>query len=283
VVNFSTLESYKGTLLAEKEMIFNPSDSASFEIMLSTQEFAATLLSDSVNFKNDTLFKSYFPGLIIEAENQSVNGNIISVDFSHVDTHMRLHFKNERDTTYFDFLPKSNSTKCFSIFDHDYSSTNIPTSLNDTTNQSLAYMQGMNGLGIKIEINGLDSLFSDDIWAINSARLILKIAPESDIDNFVPPASIVVKMVENSQEVFTPDYERQAGLTTAPEDYNSEIKGYKIIINKLLYKALIEKQSSITLTTYATSPLTKANRAVIAGPDHTNDSLRPVIHIIRSK
>ncbi|MGI6479284.1 MAG: DUF4270 family protein [Salinivirgaceae bacterium] len=283
VVNFSTLNSYKGALLAEKEMIFNPSDSTPFEIKLSTQEFAATLLNDSVNFKNDTIFKSYFPGLIIEAENQSTNGNIISIDLSQADTRMRLHFRNDTDTTYFDFLPKSTSTKSYSIFDHDYSSTNIPTSLTDTTNQPLAYMQGMNGLGIKIDINGLDSLFSDDIWAINSAQLILKIAPESDIDNYIPPTSIIVKMVENSQEVFTPDYGRPGGLTTTPEDYDNKINGYKIRINKLLYKALIEKQSSITLTTYATSPLTKANRAIIAGPEHANDSVRPVIHIIRSK
>ena len=151
VVNFSTLNSYKGALLAEKEMIFNPSDSTPFEIKLSTQEFAATLLNDSVNFKNDTIFKSYFPGLIIEAENQSTNGNIISIDLS-CRYCMRLHFRNDTDTTYFDFLPKSTSTKSYSIFDHDYSSTNIPTSLTDTTNQPSAYMQGMNGLGIKLTL-----------------------------------------------------------------------------------------------------------------------------------
>ena len=55
VINFQ-LKHYKGTA-SRKEMIFNPSDSTPFEIKLSTQEFAATLLNDSVNFKNDTILK----------------------------------------------------------------------------------------------------------------------------------------------------------------------------------------------------------------------------------
>jgi hypothetical protein len=283
VVNFSTLNSYKGALLAERQIMFDTNDPIPFEIKFLDNTLATALLQDTSYYKNDSLFKTYFSGLIIEAEKTSANGSIITIDFSQTQTHMRLHFKNATDTLYFDFVLKGDKTKRYSIFDHEYAPTPVQTALNDTTFQSMSFLQGMNGVGIKIRIDGLDTLFTDDKWAVNSAQLVIKLATESDTANYLPPASIIVKMVKDGEEVFTPDYRTTGGTTTSPENYNIGINGYNIRLNKLLYEALINRQTSITLTAYATSPLTKANRAVLAGPDHPNDTLRPVLHIIRSK
>lgn len=281
--NFSILENYKGLLLAEQPIILSPKDSIPIEIKFNTPDIASAILSDTAHFASDTTFKRYFPGLIVETENTSANGNIISIDFAQADTRMRLHFKNNTDTTHFDFLLKTDATKRYSIFDHQYAATQVSTALTDTTFQTLAYIQGMNGVGVKIEIGGLDQLFSDEKWAINSAQLILQLAPESDTAKYLPPSQIMVKVVDGANEIFTPDYQTQGGASTLPENYDITLNGYKIKISNLLYKSIVERKQTITLTAYAISPLTKANRAIIAGSGHQDIKLRPVVHIIRSK
>ncbi len=281
-VNFNTLNTYKGELLAEQQVMFDTNDSIPFEVKFNHPTLASALLQDTAFYKNDSLFKTYFGGLIIEAEKIGQDGSIITIDFSQTQTHLRLHFKNDTDTLYFDFVLKGDNTSRYSVFDHQYAGTDVANALADSLYQNLFFIQGMNGVGLKIRIDSINTLFNGDKWAVNSALLTIKLASDDD-STYLPPTSIIVKMMEEGEEVFTPDYSTQGGASTSPENYNSAIKGYHIRLNKLLYQALINRQSSITLTAYATSPLTKANRAVLAGSEHPNDSLRPVLHIIRSK
>ncbi|HON19594.1 MAG TPA: DUF4270 family protein, partial [Salinivirgaceae bacterium] len=203
VVGFNRLAEYKGELLAEREMVFNTKDSLPFEIKLSPA-FAAALLQDTAYIKSDSLFKIYLPGLIVEAERISANGNIITIDFNQLTTRMRLHFKNSVDTLYFDYYVKTTAYR-FSIFDHQYQGTSVGVSLQDSTYGQLAFLQAMNGVATRVKISNLDTLFSDQPWALNSALLNLNLAPESDTARFIPPSQIMVKMKKDGKEVFIPD------------------------------------------------------------------------------
>lgn len=289
VVRFSSLEEYKGTLLAETDIVFNPNDTIGFSIkVMDDLNLANNFINNLASFENDTIFKDFFRGLIIEAENLSTNGNIVSFDFNVSETNMRLHYHTAEEDTVpklFDFLLKDTESKRYSIFNHEYSGAPVGEALlQDSLFQQMSFIQGMNGVGMKITINNLDSLASESLWAINSAQLTLRLATESDSSKYFPPSSILVKMIDDlGEEIFIPDYQTSDGLSSAPENYNSDINGYKIRINRLLYESLLENKTSITLTIYTTSPLTKPNRAIIAGSSYGSPELRPVLYVIRSK
>ncbi len=282
VVTFSTLNEYKGQLLGEQVVKFNTKDSVRLSIRLNNQ-FATTLLQDTAYISSDSLFNQYFRGLIVEAEKVSPNGNIITIDFNQSTTCLRLHFKNNTDTLFFDYLLKQTRTRRFTIFDHNYENTQVQTALTDTSFSTMSFLQGMNGLATKVRIDGLNTLFSDDPWAINSALLTLYLAPESDTARFLPPTQIMVKMIKDGKEVFTPDYQVQGGVSTAPENYQVTTNAYHIKINKLLYDAVLARKPSVELVIYTVSPLTKPNRCVIAGSQHPELTVRPQLRIIRSQ
>ncbi|MDD2564202.1 MAG: DUF4270 family protein [Salinivirgaceae bacterium] len=289
VVNFSTLEQYKGPQLADTTMVFNPNDSIGFSIKVNKVNLADEFLANATSFASDSTFKRFFGGVIIETENRDTHGNIISIDFNVTQTNIRLHYHNAAEDTVkkvFDFLLKDINSQRYSIFKHTYAGSPIETALvQDALYQEKSFIQGMNGVGMKIRIDNLDSLAAENAWAINSANLTLKLVPEDDsIMKYAPPSSILIKMLnDEGNEVFTPDYETAGGATSAPENYNPDIHGYKIRINRLLRKALLENKQSITLTIYTTSPLTKPNRGIVAGSTYSKPELRPVLHVIRSK
>jgi predicted transcriptional regulator len=288
-VSMDKLLPYKGELLGHKTMNFNPNDTVPWEIPLNP-ELARSLI-DSLNknknlYASDSSFKVFFPGLIVETVCTCSKGNIVSIDYSADLLYMRIYYRNSEDNNReLDFILKE-GVKRYSIFKHDYESTEVEKALNnDADYKTMAFIQGMNGVGSKIEINGLDKLFNDTIHSINSAILRCHLAKESDTANYIAPTSVFIKVMdEKGNEEFTVDYVGQTANTTRGINYNPEINGYDIVLNRLLFEKIKEKKKSMVITLYANSQLTRANRAIIAGSEYTADTtLRPKLYIIRSK
>lgn len=276
---------YKGDLLAEKTITLNPNDTTPFNIPLDIKpEFATTILNNTDKYTSDSLFKTLLGGLIVEAENKSTNGNIVTVTYSENMLTMTLYYHSAAgQNRTLEFVLKD-AAKRYSIFEHQYSS-HITDALNGTGNKSLAFLQGMNGVGTKVEINNLDALFSDSLYNVNSAILRCRLAPESDTNAYIPPPSIFIRMYDDSgEEVFTPDYIGSNANTTSPENYNTDISGYNIRLNRALFDILRNRhKTKLVITIYATSQLTNANRAVFAGSEYSDVNLRPTLYVIRSR
>ena len=300
-VKMNDLIDYKGKLLSHTTMTFNPNDTIPWDIELDS-ELAKLLVDNLVKndtlYKNDTAFMTFFPGLIVETVCTCSQGNIVSIDYSADLCYMRLQFSNSTDSIRsLDFVLK-NSNKRYSIFNHDYETSEVGQALDNADYKSMAFLQGMNGVGLKIEINGLDSLWNNDTsYSVNSAILRFQLAEESKKDLYLPPNSVFIKMFnKDGEEVFTPDYIGQTPNTTRAINYiNDTIKdiyGYDIVLNRLLYEKIgngingenmAKREESMVITMYVNSQLTRANRAIIAGSEYADTTLRPKLYVVRSK
>lgn len=288
-VTFADLEAYKGDLLADQTLELITRDSSAARLRLDIDpSLPQRLLDSAALFASDTLFRRFFPGLVVEAESQSPDGSIATVDFVNR-TALKLHFHNTGGQSSFDFVASNNNRAYrYSIFDHQYAGTPAMDAMSDTTQQQFGYLQGMSGMAMRVRLEGLADLADGGPWAVNRANLVLKVAPESQSDSYAPPGSVIVKKLDNpddpSSESFLRDYSLD-GLTTTSVGYNPEIDGYQISLKETLFDHLVQRGApgDLTLVIYPVSTLTKANRAVMAGPAHPADSLRPVLHIIRSR
>jgi len=291
VVSISDLEKYKGTLLSDKKIIHNK-DSVNFRIKLDADSNLAQELLDSAKkekFSTDAAFQKIFPGIIVETVCRCEKGNIIYVEYSANLLTLRVHYQSSLGKKReLDFVLKDDFQR-FSIFNHEYDGTDVGNALDklDDPNK-LGYIQGMNGVGLQVEIDisSLISEDSEDEYSVNSAVLKLKLA-EGSTEGYPANSTIHIRMPDGDKEVFTPDY--SATVTTVYFiNYDSKSGtdgGYNIHLTRLLFNKLKTTQDKkVIIMVYANQQLTSANRAIVAGGDYEEKKeLRPVLEVVRSK
>jgi len=144
-----------------------------------SNDFAQTLLNqDTTTFSSNDEWLKYFPGVhIYSMSGQGAAG----IDISSGLSTMRVHYHNDTDTSFYDFIisPLSARVNLFSQeFDGALSELNIPeTDTSFVAGDDLLYI--MSGAGVKLEmyIDGLDAL-NDSLGperAVQKAELILKV------------------------------------------------------------------------------------------------------------
>jgi hypothetical protein len=204
---------------------------------------------DTSVFNNNESWLDFFPGIVVSTQGNGVGA--AGIDISSGLSLMRLHYHNDTDTSFYDFLisPLSARVNMFSQgYVADLSVLNSP--INDSVfvdgNRSLYIMSGA-GLKTHIKIpflesinNSIDTISGDTIslgCAIQKAELIFTL-DDSYFDSRYPPQDQLYILTENSEgsPVSTPD---QMSLGVNIDGYyDSQNKTYRFNISRSIQHLL---------------------------------------------
>ena len=204
---------------------------------------------DTSVFNNNESWLDFFPGIVVSTQGNGVGA--AGIDISSGLSLMRLHYHNDTDTSFYDFLisPLSARVNMFSQgYVADLSVLNSP--INDSVfvdgNRSLYIMSGA-GLKTHIKIpflesinNSIDTISGDTIslgCAIQKAELIFTL-DDSYFDSRYPPQEQLYILTENSEgsPISTPD---QMSLGVNIDGYyDSQNKTYRFNISRSIQHLL---------------------------------------------
>lgn len=265
--------------------VFHPSDTTTFaphlRIPLDIAKMSDLLMQDTAVFQNQDSFLNYFNGLHIKM----TSGGNTMLGFNLVSSVSGLTYYYDRTTAedlQFKFLITSGSVKTVHMT-HDYTGSVVAEALTPEPEDDYAYVQGMSGVAMYMQVDGLDKI-GDAI--INQAQIELYCTfPDGDMGNLYPPIRYLITQEKtDSSLVNSEDVSRALTLTgssTTTESFNL-IYGGKVtetdpgppaiyrynmnITNQItdIYKG--NKENIIYF-----NPFGKGNyphRAVIIGPNH---------------
>ncbi len=136
---------------------------------------------DSAIYENNSVFKSFFQGLYIRPVNNSENSVVLRFLPEAPETKLTLYYTDStgiaRD---YAFLTDNDAESVLSI-QHNFDGTRV---LDNNPEDTIVYMQGMNGPSVKVEIPYLDNL-GDNI-VINKAELLVYSVDEDDRNYPIP-------------------------------------------------------------------------------------------------
>jgi len=206
------------------------------------------LNQDTSVFSSNESWLDFFPGIVVSTQGNGVGA--AGIDISSGLSLMRLHYHNDTDTSFYDFLisPLSARVNMFSQgYVADLSSLNSP--IHDSVfvdgNRSLYIMSGA-GLKTHIKIPFLESI-NDSITesgdtislgcAIQKAELIFTL-DDSYFDSRYPPQEQLYILTENSEgsPISTPDQMSQG--VNIDGYYDSQNKAYRFNISRSIQHLL---------------------------------------------
>lgn len=176
--------------------------------------------ADSLQMLNNDVFLEYFKGLYLEAEKDAENGGaILQLDAASNDefqgSALVVYYNNdenmneeEPDTLLNPYVITPFSARVNSI-EHNYSGTRFFEGLNqETTEDSLIYVQATGGLRSKIYIDELTSWKDSVNTAINNAELVFQIDTlASEVEKYPPPSQLLFTVLDEDGQEFLPyDY-----------------------------------------------------------------------------
>jgi hypothetical protein len=206
-----------------------------------SNDFAQTLLDqDTTTFSSNEDWLKYFPGVHIS----SMSGQgAAGIDISSGLSTMRLHYHNDTDTSFYDFVISPLSARV-NMFSHDFDGGLSELTSPETDNSFIAgdeLLYIMSGSGVKIEmyIDGLDAL-NDSLGperAVQKAELILHV-DEHFYNTRYPAIAELFILTENEdgEPTSTPDQ----FLTNGHIDgvFNPETMEYRFNISRTVQQLL---------------------------------------------
>jgi len=204
---------------------------------------------DTSVFSNNESWLDFFPGIVVSTQGNGVGAT--GVDISSGLSLMRLHYHNDTDTSFYDFLISPLSARV-NMFSQDYVSA--LSSLNSPVSDSV-FVDGirslyiMSGAGLKTHIkipflesinNAIDSISGDTISlgsAIQKAELVFTL-DDSYFDSRYPPHDQLYILTENSEgnPISTPD-QMSLGVNI-DGNYDSQNKTYRFNISRSIQHLL---------------------------------------------
>jgi hypothetical protein len=164
----------------------------------------ATNPTDSVFFYNSR-FQQKFNGLYITAEPLDEGSSMAMLQLANTQAGLRFKYYHDsvtvaaRDTvpmsTYFIGFNESFAQK-INIFHHDYTGTALEHLIdNPDAEPPVAYVQGMTGVNVKISVPDLENYVGSGQIAVNAARLVFYVLPDSlsGISSEDYPAQLVME------------------------------------------------------------------------------------------
>ena len=204
---------------------------------------------DTSVFNNNESWLDFFPGIVVSTQGNGVGA--AGIDISSGLSLMRLHYHNDTDTSFYDFLISPLSARV-NMFSQDYVAA--LSTLNSPANDSVFVDGGrslyiMSGAGLKTHIkipflesinNSIDTISGDTIslgCAIQKAELIFTL-DDSYFDSRYPPQDQLYILTENSEgsPISTPD---QMSLGVNIDGYyDSQNKTYRFNISRSIQHLL---------------------------------------------
>ena len=207
------------------------------------------LNQDTSVFSNNESWLDFFPGIVVSTQGDGIGA--AGIDISSGLSLMRLHYHNDTDTSFYDFLISPLSARV-NMFSQDYVAA--LSTLNSPANDSVFVDGGrslyiMSGAGLKTHIkipflesinNSIDTISGDTTslgCAIQKAELIFTL-DDSYFDSRYPPQDQLYILTENSEgsPISTPD---QMSLGVNIDGYyDSQNKTYRFNISRSIQHLL---------------------------------------------
>ena len=213
-------------------------------------ELGQTILNqDTSVFSNNESWLDFFPGIVVSTQGDGVGA--AGIDISSGLSLMRLHYHNDTDTSFYDFIISPLSARV-NMFSQDYVAA--LSSLNSPVNDSV-FVDGsrslyiMSGAGLKTHLkipflesinNSIDTISGDTIslgCAIQKAELIFTL-DDSYFDSRYPPQEQLYILTENPEgsPISTPD-QMSMGVNIDGY-YDSQNKSYRFNISRSIQHLL---------------------------------------------
>ncbi len=228
---------------------------------------------DSATFASDSSFLELFKGIWLKPASQ--NKGMLSFIMRGTNTSLRYYYtESDGDKRSYDFRVFSGNPVVLHQRNY-YGGSEVAEFIGQTgevRNDSILFMQGLNGVNIEFEIPYADELKN---VIINKAELILpvlELSGDNDDYGLVPQIYATEVVVDDSLAIVEDIF--LANLSRPTEDFGNYFGGkaptdgvYKLSLSAQLQKILEGASSKkLRLTVYVRSE--RAARVVLAGPSH---------------
>jgi hypothetical protein len=141
------------------------------------------LSPDSAIYENNTIFKSFLKGICIRPKAGTSNSAIVRFLPTGSMSKLTLFYTDSSGTARsYDYLNDSDAESTLQM-EHNYAGTRV---LENNTTDTVVYVQGINGVGVRLDFPFLDSLGE---IIVNKAELYVYVAGEDD-RNYPTPSQI---------------------------------------------------------------------------------------------
>lgn len=224
-------------------------------IPLSTELGNRFLQADTSVYQNEATFKQFFKGLYITP---ALSNNSMAY-FDLRSSKLLLYYHNATSKGKSQAFPLFLSDRANAVnhFTHSYENTTVGNALTAATPnaQHTGYMQGLNGVGLRLDIPYLKNL--PELALINQAKLEFTVLPNTETI-YAPPYDLLFAFYDTIRS-----YPATFGYKV-----NNNIKTYTLYLNNSTPEAIAglldEKVRRIFVELQEENPA----RLVIGGPDH---------------
>ena len=217
-------------------------------------------VSGQEEMTSDETFTEFFKGICIKSNSlpSSNDGSVINLSLFDPGTKLVVYYSEvHADTTYSlsSEFPINSSAKTSNYINNDYlTNLEINNQVLDSAYQAeLVYLEGMNGLKLRVKFPHIDSLVNKS-YAVGNASLVLPVNRDSEV--FLNPSEVYVKNISYNPSASLLDGQYVLNITTFLQQYiagNNETKYIDVHIKN--YE-------------------TQVSRTVLNGPNHVDNPLK---------
>ncbi|MFQ3580242.1 MAG: DUF4270 family protein [Bacteroidales bacterium] len=227
--------------------------------------------SNKPNFVDNDKFIDFFNGLYVTTENVTQGGAVYVFDLLSNKSNMVLTYN---DSLNFSFLI-NNKCAIINMIEHDYSSASerVKTAIQDSTQlHEFCFIQSLAGLKVKINFPEVSQKFTNGIFAINRAQLVINVEVESVDPKFAaPPKLTLVKIKSDGTYDFVTDYK----INNAHFGGDLNKTNYQYIFNIPFHiQELVNGTDDYGLYLFSTDNRTYPYRCVIYGTGNNEKSMK---------
>jgi hypothetical protein len=187
--NYDVTGKYDPVPLVEKKII--PIDSTMIDFIIKDKDFIGKFINpeNDTLFEYDSLFKDYFNGLYITADEFTEGGFLSTIHLSKTDVLLSVKYANDStdidtiegpDYKWARFLINEFSSQKINVYHHDYAGMSYENIIDNPDAESpVLYVQGLNGLSSSIRLDVDHWIDSNFAVAVNNAYLEFEVLPDS--------------------------------------------------------------------------------------------------------
>jgi len=227
--------------------------------------------ADTTIYDSLAYFLDYFSGLHFEPVQQGNNQSLMVLNFEDNSTIIDMYYRNLSGDTLsftFDFLQGGVRNQ---FFEHDYTNSPIANNLGDeTNNDSLLYVQAMNGTEAVINLDNFEQWRDSVPIAINKAELTVYL--EESLSNSVSKPGNMI-LLQKEEGVLVPLLDILSGQSIFGGVLDEETMSYTFNITRFV-QSYIDGDSDITsLIMQPSANQTVPRRVVLKSEDTENKKI----------
>jgi len=244
---------------------FLPTDS--LIVVFLSKTFGRKIMHDTGNLDNQQAFLSHFKGFYVDVNKIAENGNggFVKINLLAGESYMAIYYHNDvQSGLMFPFYINGYSARV-NLFEHHYDEASAASGiryLNQGLEDSVIYVQGMNGVITKLYIPGIKT-FRDSSIIINSARLIIPLSPDDPLASMLKNPEQLILKIKGSHGKYWDIVDRMY----YPDFYGGKLdeeKGqYSMGITKHIQEYISGKTEANEFYLMVSDPAYNARRAVL--------------------